>query len=185
MSSIYYSPNSSNTGGLLNVSFNSKDGHAYLKFVKQTSWDASARKASFKGGETIGFKLSPDEIGQLMYCIRRQESHGFFHNFNGGSVTGNFKYYEIAAQGDKPIKKGFGFSIKKATLEIKIGIALGAAERLYEYLRFALDRINNADYAKDKKEFETAQKAKGIDIEKTKVIEDVDSEPVVNSEESF
>jgi len=44
-------------------------------------------------------------------------------------------------------------------LNLRFGFSLGQAERLMLYLRFALDRAFNADYAADKKAYEDKMKA--------------------------
>lgn len=192
MPSQYFSPKTTNDGAALYVSFNSKEQYGYLKFIKQVSWDATKRQGSFKGGKVLNVKLSLDEIGDICQSIRNKSSCSFYHSFKGQVTSGKFTYYEIQSE-DKsvPSKKGFGIQFKKDDLNYKIGLTLGAAERLYEYFRFAFDHINSAIYIADKKEFESRKKIAEAEMENTELkkealpnpeLEKTESEPTVVNE---
>lgn len=158
MPASFFSPTSKNTGSALYVSFNSKEGNVFLKFVKQTSWDDKTKRGSFKDGKWLNFKLSQDETADLLRAIRNSGECSFYHTFEGNSTTGSFRYYEVERDGKK--KSGFGLTVKKDSDEFKVGFTLGSAERLSEYLKFALDHIFSADYAADKKQSEEYAKNK-------------------------
>lgn len=155
----FFAPNSKNAGGLLNVSFNSKDGAIFFRVQKQTGWDEGTKKGSFKGGAFINCKMTLEETSSFIRAIRLNKSVSFYHSFDGGATSGGLSYYLFPAekQGDKVVKKereGFGFTIKKENVEIKVGLATGSAEMLAQYLEFALDHCFSAIYANDKKEWE-------------------------------
>ena len=159
--SEYYSPNAKGTGAALFMSFASKDGAVYCKFVKQTSWDAQRRKGTFKDGKVLNFKLSQDEAGALIEAVRNKARTDFFHQFDNENTTGSFSYYRIEPKTPKDkVKEGFGFSVKRGEDEYKVGFTLGAAERFMEFLKFALNHIFSAEYAARKKRDEEYFKAK-------------------------
>lgn len=190
MASIYFAGNKTNTGGALFVTFNSKEQAVYYRFVKQTAWNEQTTKASFSGGATINLKLSADEAADVIHAVAGHTSCKFYHQFNGENTIGGFSYWEKEYTGKdgKPGKsQGFGLSVKKGEIQIKIGFSLGAAERLSQYLRFALDHMHSAIYAQDKKEAEEYLKKKDA-ANKPKVVakkeppKEVvdDAEPVVD-----
>lgn len=161
MPSLFFSGTRANTGGVLAVSFNSKDQSVFLKVTKQTGWNDKINKPTFSGGETVNFKLTQDEAGDIIHAVSGHDQCGFFHTFNNETSTGNFRYYEIDDKKNAGKKiRGFGLTLKKGAFEAKIGFSLGSAERLSQYLQFALNHINSAIYAQDKKEFEEWQKKK-------------------------
>lgn len=165
MSATFFSGNkSANNGGILTVSFNSKDPALFLRVTKQTGWDAKINKPTFSGGETVTFKLTPDEAGEMIHAVSGHDESQFYHTFNNEVSTGNFRYYELDNT-KNPGKKirGFGLTLKKAAFETKIGFSLGSAERLSQYLQFALNHIFSAAYAQDKKDREEYLKKKDAD----------------------
>lgn len=156
MSTTFFSGNkSANNGGILTINFNSKDPALFLRVTKQTGWDAKINKPTFSGGETVTFKLTPDEAGDMIHAVNGHDETQFYHTFNNEVSTGKFHYYELDNT-KNPGKKirGFGMTLKKGAFETKIGFSLGGAERLSQYLQFALNHIFTAAYAKDKKERE-------------------------------
>ena len=184
MSQQFYSPNFKNTGAALSVSSNSKEATVYFRLIKQTAWDDKAKKGAFKGGAIVNVKLSSDETAGLIEAVRNKYQYSFYHSFDKQTTTGSFSYYRIEAKTPKDkVREGFGLTIKKDNVEFKVGFSLGQAERLMLYLRFALDRAFNADYAADKKAYE--DKMKASDNSKTdknkKSVEPV--EPEGNEEE--
>ena len=162
MSATFFSgQKSANTGGVLTVSFNSKDPAIYMRTIKQTGWDAKINKPTFAGGESVNFKLTPDEAGGFIHAVNGHDEFEFYHTFNNESSTGKFHYYDVENKKDANKRnRGFGLTLKKGAYEVKIGFSLGSSERLSQYLQFALDHVHSAAYAKDKKEFEERMKAK-------------------------
>lgn len=178
MPSVYFSGNKAGSGGVLSVTFNSKDQSAFFRLTKQVGWNDTTKKPSFSGGAMINVKLSADEIGEFIHAIGSHDSCGFYHSFGEDVSTGTFRYYEVENKAN-PNKKnrGFGLTIKKGDVEIKIGLSLGAAERFSQYLQFALDHMNSAIYAQDKKEQEEYYKKK--EGEKPKVVKPFRKEKIV------
>jgi hypothetical protein len=158
-----YSPNSTITGGAAFFSFNSKEAAIFIKLIKQIANNPD-KKGNFDGQNPLHIKLTEDEAGDMIRAVRTNGRAGFYHNFEGKISTGRFEYWEKAVtdKAGKPIKRsGYGLTVSKDGKEIKVSLGLGAAERLSEFLKFALDHIFSAEYAKDKKEFEEWQKKKG------------------------
>lgn len=195
MPSEFYSGTKSGSGGALFVSFNSKDQSVFFRVIKQTGWNDQTSKPTFAGGATFSIKLTSDEVGDFIHAINGHDGCKFYHKFNEDVTVGNFSYYDKEYQGKdgKPHNtRGFGLTVKREKpgnplLESKIGFSLGSAERLSQYLQFALQRINEAIYAQDKKEAEEYLKKKDA-TNKPKVVakkeppKEVvdDAEPVVD-----
>lgn len=160
MSQGFYSPNSKLTGGALFVSFNSKEGHAYFKLLRQIANNPN-KKGNYDGNNPVNVKLSTDEAAGIIDAVRNNGEYSFYHDFNGNVTSGRFAFYSIQPKTpkDKP-KTGYGLTVNKGDVEIKIGFNRGSAERLAQYLEFALDHIFSADYQADKKKFEELKKAK-------------------------
>lgn len=144
----FYAQNSKMTGCALFVSFSSKEGYVFCQLRKQTGWNPTTKKGSFKGGATLALKLSPDEIGSIIHAIRVGSSVQIYHTSASGSTKGRFAYYEIG-EGES-LKRGYGLSLNKDNVDFKVSLTEGGAERLSEYLKFALTHIFSADYARDK-----------------------------------
>lgn len=185
MPSLFFSGTKSNTGGVLAVSFKSKDQSVFFKVTKQTGWNDKINKPTFSGGETINFKLSQDEAGDIIHAVSGHDQCGFLHTFNNESSTGSFRYYEMDDKKNtgKKIRR-FRLTCKKGEFESNIGFSLGSAERLSQYLQFALQRMNEAIYVQDKKEFEEYLKKKDAAKSTTKPMpKKVDEVEVPNDSE--
>lgn len=163
MPNSYYSPNTKLTGGALFASFNSKDASVYFKVLKQIANNPD-KKGNFDGQNPVNVKLSQDEIADIIRAIRTNTSSSFYHKFKDGVTTGKFTYYSLDAtdRENKPIKRtGFGLTIRRDDVEIKVGFTLGSAERLSLFLQNALVHIFDAEYSEDiKRAKEYANKAK-------------------------
>jgi len=154
MPNQYYSPNPRLNGGALFASFNSKEGSIYFKVLKQIANNAD-KKGNFDGKNPINVKLSQDEAADIIRAIRTNGLSSFYHKFNDEVSTGKFTYYEIDAkdgQGNPIKRKGFGLTVKKNDIEVKMGFTLGSAERLSLFLKNALVHIFNAEYSQDLKD---------------------------------
>jgi len=179
MPSIFFAGNKTNSGGALFATFNSKDQCAFFRLIKQTAWNETSSQASFAGGESFNVKFSHDEICDFIRAVREKDRSKFYHEFNGDVTSGNLGYYskDYTDKNGKPAKsQGFGLTVKKANVEIKVGLSLGSAERLSRYLQFADDHINSAIYTQDKKEAEEYLKKKDATNKSNKVA--VKKEPV-------
>lgn len=152
MSTQFYSPNKKVTGGALMCSFNSKEEDISLKFVKQVNNNPD--KKNFDWQQYIVFKLTLDEAADIIRCVRSRETTSFFHTYtkdgNETKTTGNFNYYEIQpTEPGKKVVKGFGFSVKRGDLEVKVGLGLAGGERLSLWLQNVLVRVFDAAHAAD------------------------------------
>lgn len=161
MGAEFYSPKVTGDGAALYVTFSSKDAAIFFKLIKQTGWNATTKKGSFQGGEIINVKFSADEAGDFIHAIRNKTSSNFYHSFGDDKCTGSLTYYYIEPkQEGAKAREGFGLRTNKNGVEYKVGFTNGAAERLMEYLKFALNHVFSAIYAADKKQAEEYLKAK-------------------------
>jgi len=166
MSLQFFTPNKSKTGGLLAVSVKALvgtfsepgDRAVWFNLVKQTGWDESSKKGSFKDGAKIAVKFTLDEVGGFIQAIRNQRNFSFFHGFDSKTTTGTFNYFFIEKDASgavlKAPREGFGLTVKKDGVEIKVSFNLAAAENLAEYLKFCLEKAYTAIYSEDKKNAE-------------------------------
>jgi hypothetical protein len=156
MASCYFAPNTRVTGGALFVSFSSKDGAVFFKLLKQIANNPS-KKGNFDGQHPINLKLSEDEAAGIIRAVRTRNNANFYHKFKDTNTAIHFTHYKIEPkqEGDKA-REGFGLTVKQTVGSnpenvVKVGFSLDSAERLLEYLRFALNHIFSADYSLDKK----------------------------------
>jgi len=156
MSQAFFAPNKSLTGGAILASFNSKEANVYFKVAKQVNNNPD--KKNFDFSTAANFKFSADEAAGMFRAIRSCSEFKFYHTFTGQDnvehvTSGSLKFYSIEQDG-KPPREGFGFVGKKDNQEYKCGFTLDSAERLAQYLQFALEHIFAADYAEDKRRAE-------------------------------
>lgn len=162
MPNQFYSPNAKISGGALFASFNSKDGAVYLKLLKQVANNVN-KVGNFDGKNPINVKLSQDEAADIIRAIRTNSQSSFYHKFNDEVSTGKFNYYEIDGKdkdGNPTKRKGFGLTVKKNDIEVKVGFTLGSAERLSIFLNNALTHIMDAEYSQDLKDAKEYQDKK-------------------------
>ena len=156
MSQAFFAPNKNLTGGAILASFNSKEANVYFKVAKQVNNNPD--KKNFDFSTAANFKFSSDEAAGMFRAIRSCSEFKFYHTFTGQDqvehvTSGSLKFYSIEQDG-KPPREGFGFVGKKDNQEYKCGFTLDSAERLAQYLQFALEHIFTSDYADDKRRAE-------------------------------
>ena len=154
MSQKFYGANKATTGGMLDVSFNSKDASIYFRAAKQVNNNPDKRNYDYE--TAVSFKFTPDEAAQIVKTIRTDGKWKFYHTFDAKDGTkivtsGSLNWYEIPAknEGQDP-STGFGFTGTKGDFTCKVALSSGGAERLAEYLQFALEHIFSSDYSEDK-----------------------------------
>ena len=161
MSLQFYSANKSNTGAMSSWSFNSKDQSVWVRLIKQTGSNQSASggtNGTYKGGAAINVKFNIDEVGGIIRSARVLEPVSFFHKNPNNQTTIRFAPFEVKGQNGTSVR--YGLSFKQGDLEFKIGLSIGQAEALAQYLEFSLGHIFSADYAADKKRALDAQSKK-------------------------
>ncbi len=158
MSQAFFAPNKSMTGGAILASFNSKDANVYFKAAKQVNNNPDKKNFDFQNA--VNFKFSADEAAGIFRAIRTCSEFKFIHSFTDQSnvkhtTSGSFRYYNIPSKTEGvPNKEGYGFTGNKDGNTYKCGFTLDSAERLAQYLQFALNHIFSADYSEDKKRAE-------------------------------
>ncbi len=180
MSFALFSSKKDKTGGAL-ISKLTQDNSLLLTLFKQIDFDENNKKNNFDWQTPINVKLSDDEIGDFLRAVRTNGESKFYHTFDNNTTTGSFKFYSIEPVGEKPGRKGYGLSVTKGEVTIKVGFSLGAAERFGEFLSFCLNKVFEAGYIEDlAKEVEFKAKAKEKKAAKEKTVETPKSaEPVV------
>jgi hypothetical protein len=122
------------------------------------------KKGNFDFKAPINIKFSDDEAADIIRAIRTNGESKFYHKFKEEITSGSFRFYTVAAVGDKPARSGFGFSVTKGDNKIQVGFSLAAAERFSEYLKFVLNKIFESgfidDVAKDVEFFKNRAKEK-------------------------
>ena len=180
MSLAFYKPNKANKGCLLSVNFSAKtdksteteavkgDKSFYLNLVGQTSWNEAERTGGFKDGKKIVVKLSPTEIGGILFAIKKNltlaQAMGQEYVYHDGEKTATTIYFgphfKKEKQGDKWVdttnQVGFGIRVvktEKANKENKeqlsVGLTYAETELLVNYLKDGLGHIFSALYSED------------------------------------
>lgn len=157
MANSFFSPKTNLNGGALFASFNSKDGSIFFKILKQVANNPD-KKNNFDGKNPINFKLSQDEAADIIRSVRTTSACSFYHKFKEDVTTANFKYYSVQGQNGQPNKSGYGLTVKKNDIEVKIGFTLGSAERLSLFLVNALNHIYDQEHRDDMKAAEEYRK---------------------------
>lgn len=154
MPNTYYSARKTGDGGAMFINVAAADGVCYLKLVKQTGWNEQTNNGSFQGGDTINFQLSQDEMAEISRVVRSKGIASLYHKSpDGVNTTARFNYYKQPNQDPaKPAREGFGLTVKKGDIEIKLGLSLGSAYRLALLMENFLNRIFNDEVAKDVQE---------------------------------
>lgn len=182
-----YSARKDGNGASVHFTLNSKDKCVFAHFIKQVSW--TNNKGVFKGGKQCKIKLGDSEIGGIIYAVQRNKIQPIYHKFEGNESRGNFKYYEIPPKSKDDVKKeGFTFDIEKDGTQYRIGLNMGSAFRIMEYMKNAAARIDSADYAKDKKDYEKRLKEKEeseTDLKVPEIEQEPDESVVDNSDVDF
>lgn len=151
MAAGFFSPNKSITGGCAFFSFNSKDGSVFAKLLKQVANNPD-KKGNFDGKNALNIKLTEDEAAGFIRAVRTCGNCSFFHKSEKGDTQITFNHYVIQPKTEQERERqGFGLKVKRGNQEIKVGFTMDAAERLSEYMKFALTHIFSADYSADLK----------------------------------
>lgn len=142
-----YKPNSKVTG----CAFQFKIGQGkneektlYVSAIQQASWNENTKTGSFSDNaknpeKTLNIKLNENEIGGLLYAIRTYTDFSAFHTFDDNKTQISFKPY---TKNNDAKTKAFSFTISRnGNQKFGIGIELGEAEALSEFLKFTLTEI--------------------------------------------
>lgn len=140
-----YKPNSKVTG----CAFQFKIGQSkndektlYVSAIQQSSWNENTKTGSFSDNaknpeKTLNIKLNENEIGGLLYAIRVYAEFSAFHTYDENKTQISFKPYT-----KQNGAKAFSFTIaRNGNQKFGIGIELGEAEALSEFLKFTLNQI--------------------------------------------
>jgi hypothetical protein len=143
-----YKPNSRNSGCAfgfrMGVSGKSKEPRVYVNAIMQHSWNEKTRNGSFAENaknpeKTAIIKLNEFELGGIINAIENYTEYKGFHSYGENKTAISFKPY---AKQDG--SKAFSFSIvKNSALKFGVGIEMGEAYVIREFLKEALLQIFN------------------------------------------
>jgi hypothetical protein len=140
-----YKPNAKVTGCAFQFKVGQSKGDEktlYVSAIQQSSWNENTKTGSFSDNaknpeKTLNIKLNENEIGGLLYAIRVYTEFSAFHTFDENKTQISFKPYT-----KQNGAKAFSFSISRnGNQKFGIGIELGEAEALSEFLKFTLIQI--------------------------------------------
>jgi hypothetical protein len=140
-----YKPNSKVTGCAFQFKIGQGKGSEktlYISSIQQSSWNENTKTGSFSDNaknpeKTLNIKLNENEIGGLLYAIRQYKEFSAYHTFEDNKTQISFKPYQ-----KKDGTDAFSFSISRnGNQKFGIGIELGEAEALSEFLKFTLSEI--------------------------------------------
>jgi hypothetical protein len=140
-----YKPNPKVTGCAFQFKIGQGKGDEktlYVSAIQQSSWNENTKTGSFSDNaknpeKTLNIKLNENEIGGLLYAIRLYTEFSAFHTFDENKTQISFKPYT-----KQNGTKAFSFSVSRnGNQKFGIGIELGEAEALSEFLKFTLIQI--------------------------------------------
>ena len=140
-----YKPNSKVTGCAFQFKIGQGKGSEkalYVSAIQQSSWNENTKTGSFSDNaknpeKTLNIKLNENEIGGLLYSIRLYKEFSAFHTYEENKTQISFKPYQ-----KKDGTNAFSFSVSRnGNQKFGIGIELGEAEALSEFLKFTLTEI--------------------------------------------
>jgi hypothetical protein len=140
-----YKPNSKVTGCAFQFKIGqgkSDEKTLYVSAIQQASWNENTKTGSFSENakvaeKNLNIKLNENEIGGLLYAIREYKDFSAFHTFEDNKTQISFKPYQ-----KKDGSNAFSFSVSRnGNQKFGIGIELGEAEALSEFLKFTLFEI--------------------------------------------
>ena len=141
-------PNSKVTGCAFQFKIGQSKGDEktlYVSAIQQASWNENTKTGSFSENtkiseKNINVKLNENEIGGLLYSIRQYKDFSAFHTFEENKTQISFKPYT-----KQNGSEAFSFSISRnGNQKFGIGVELGEAEALSEFLKFTLNIIFNS-----------------------------------------
>jgi len=140
MSSItFYKPTPKSNGSAASFSCRKHQSEGinqcYMNIVKQVSWDASKRRASFKSNDPdndIAIKFNTVELGGIARALAGKEDFSTVHQFDGTATSIKMSWY------DRGGAKQFSVSVSKKGN--KYGISLTPNE-CYALSKFCDDTI--------------------------------------------
>jgi hypothetical protein len=142
-----YKPNSKVTGCAFQFKIGQGKGDEktlYVSAIQQSSWNENTKTGSFSDNaknpeKTLNIKLNENEIGGLLYAVRQYTDFSAFHTFDDNKTQISFKPY---TKNNDAKTKAFSFTISRnGNQKFGIGIELGEAEALSEFLKFTLVQI--------------------------------------------
>jgi len=154
----FFCPNAKKEGSILRLTFNSKDAKLFVGFTKQTDWNDQDQMGIFKGGLSTGFFLNRSEMAELYNILNIDQgildkTHIFDNN------KSRLRFLIDKSQGEKR-----GFILEKDNNIYKALLPSGEHLTIKLYLEFCFDRMFNAIYAADKKEFESKHKEQSENV---------------------
>jgi hypothetical protein len=128
----------------MGVTGKTKEPRVYVNAIMQHSWNEATRNGSFAENaknpeKTAIIKLSEFELGGIIYAIENYSEYKGFHSYGENKTAISFKPYT-----KHDGSKAFSFSISKnSALKFGIGIEMGEAYAIREFLKHALIKIFN------------------------------------------
>lgn len=185
---VFYKPNKNGTGSLINFNIATgksdkgkpyQEGAVFVTMMRQTSWNAERHTGSFKGGESIVFKLNLTEVGKILNTLRGGDKFSNFHGSKGRSTTIMFTPW---LDKDTQEKKGYGLRVNKEQegkeSAFQIGFQLGEDILLEEFFKVAIQKILMGNYAEDKrraKEKKVPTLSVETETEDTELVDEVEA----------
>ncbi len=168
-----------------------RDNSLLVTVFKQVANDQLNKKGNFDFKNGINVMFNDDEIGGFVRAVRTDGKFNFYHETerdgNKSISKGSFNFFSIEKQTDKGPKiiEGFGLTVNKNNVEVKVSLSLSAAESLAEFLKHCLTKVyetviadddqKDREYLASKKE--SAESKSEEKVQPKKKVKEVKSEP--------
>jgi hypothetical protein len=194
----FFKPNSKSTGHLCSFKYSKLDNSFMAELVKQSSWNAQTHQGSFAGkdpSKKVSVKLSENEIGQILACIKKNidvcGGKAWYHASKNQITRIKFEpWFQMANEGGTWVKSGgqlgYSFKVQKEDREdssnksnFQITLGYGESEALLSYLMAGLADFNSSRlerYSKKQKEWiNNSKKTKPAESSSEDEFADIDS----------
>lgn len=156
----WYHPSPANKGSACSFYLNDEENSFFASIIKQKSWDATTRRASFHKddpNERVIIKFSCKEICAIIDCV---ENNREFSGYHGSNQIVRFKFGPYAKRVQKEgqwvegPQVGYSLSVTKESKEdstnkktFGIGLDYSEAKELELFLRYLVNRNFENDKA--------------------------------------
>lgn len=142
----YFKSNKTKTGSLLSVSLTPENNGVFVNIVKQTGWDETKKKGSFRDGGKVTVKFNDFEVAGLKIALNTKGESGFYHTSAAGATKGSVKYFEMTKEvnGQSKTYTGFTFYVKKGEEEFKSNLTAEEGADFAAFLGYAQEKFFDA-----------------------------------------
>lgn len=184
----FYKGNKALKGSAVFLTIDGKNKAIYIAFKKQSGWNETSHRPTFKGGLTANIKLEMAEMAGILDAIDNRKRLEFFHDSEKKKTQIFFgPYTKTRDENGNPIGEPIGFSLTVVQTDKKdtsnrdvfaVAFSFIEARLLVEWIKYALTHAFNYIYSEDVKrgkEFQSKKLGKEQPVENEDTLLDGES----------